>query len=42
MDSFQAVNKIHKIPVELFDQGYRHFSFIFVIFESFLTAIAKV
>ena len=26
-DSFEAVDKIHKILVELFDQGYRYFSF---------------
>ena len=26
-DSFEAVNIIHKIPPELFDQGYRYFSF---------------
>ena len=26
-DSFEAVDKIHKILVELFDEGYRYFSF---------------
>ena len=26
-DSFEAVNRIHNIPPELFDQGYRYVSF---------------
>ena len=31
-DSFEAVNMIHKIPPERFDQGYRYFSLVIDIF----------
>ena len=42
-DSFEAVNKIHKISVKLFDQGYQYFSFdVTSLFTVFLSKTINV